>query len=170
MADKILVTYASRAGSTAEIAEAIGRELEEHDLSVDVIDCREVTDLSPYRAVVIGSPVYMGKLLPEIAKCVQKHASAFAAMPTAGFVVGMPLAEPTPENMQRARALLSDAVKPAEIRDFGLFAGRLERSNLSFWQRTLSELMKAKFGDFRDPEAIRRWARGLPDSLHLSGD
>jgi len=167
MAQKILVAYATRAGSTREIAGAIGEELERQDLAVDVIDCREVTELAPYQAVIIGSPVYMGKLLPEIPKFAKKHEGSFVSRPVAGFVVGIPLAEPTPGNLTRARALLDDALKPAEVRDFGLFTGRLEADRLSFWQRKLSEVMKAKFGDFRDPEAIRRWAEHLPGSLGL---
>jgi menaquinone-dependent protoporphyrinogen oxidase len=46
MSNKILVTYASRAGSTAEIAEAIGRTLSEGGAQVDVLPMNDVKDLS----------------------------------------------------------------------------------------------------------------------------
>ena len=57
MNNKILVTYASRAGSTAEVAEAIGKTLTEGGAQVDVIPMQDVNDLSPYRAVVAGSAI-----------------------------------------------------------------------------------------------------------------
>jgi menaquinone-dependent protoporphyrinogen oxidase len=60
MNNKILVTYASRAGSTAGVAEAIGKTLAENGALVDVIPMNEIKDLSPYQAVPFavqnGSP------------------------------------------------------------------------------------------------------------------
>lgn len=57
MNNKILVTYASRAGSTAEVAEAIGKTLAETGVQVDVIPMQAVKDLSPYQAIVAGSAI-----------------------------------------------------------------------------------------------------------------
>ena len=57
MPDKILVVYASRAGSTAGVAEAIGKTLAESGVQVDVLPMKDVTDLAPYRAVVAGSAI-----------------------------------------------------------------------------------------------------------------
>ena len=65
MSRRTLVAYASRAGSTAEVAEAIGRTLAEDGAQVDVRLVKEVADLSPYRAVVAGSAIQGGKWLPE---------------------------------------------------------------------------------------------------------
>ena len=64
MSSRILVTYASRAGSTASIAEAIGKTLIEGGAQVDVIPMNEVKDLSAYRAVVAGSAIRGSKWLP----------------------------------------------------------------------------------------------------------
>ncbi len=55
MSNKILVTYASRAGSTQGVAEAIGKSLADGGAAVDVRPMRDVQDLTPYRAVVAGS-------------------------------------------------------------------------------------------------------------------
>jgi menaquinone-dependent protoporphyrinogen oxidase len=57
MNDKILVTYASRAGSTAGVAEAIGKTLVENGAQVDVLPMKNVKDLTPYRVVVAGSAI-----------------------------------------------------------------------------------------------------------------
>ena len=58
MSDKILVTYASRLGSTAGVAEAIGKTLKDNGAQVEVQRMEDVTDVTPYAAVVAGSAIY----------------------------------------------------------------------------------------------------------------
>ena len=65
MSNKILVTYASRAGSTAGVAEAIGKTLIEGGAQVDVLPIQEVKDLTPYQSVVAGSAIQNKQWLPE---------------------------------------------------------------------------------------------------------
>ena len=73
MSNKILVTYATCTGSTRGVAEAIGKTLSEGGAEVDVLPMRDVKDLAPYRAVVVGSAI-QGKLwLPEAMQFVQGH-------------------------------------------------------------------------------------------------
>ena len=57
MTKKILVTYASRTGTTAGVAEAIGKTLAESGAEVDVRAVADVKDLTPYDAVVAGSAI-----------------------------------------------------------------------------------------------------------------
>ncbi|MCC6168651.1 MAG: flavodoxin, partial [Caldilineaceae bacterium] len=73
MNDKILVAYASRAGSTAGVAEAIGKTLAEGGAQVDVRPMQEVKDLTPYTAVVAGSAIQGGQWLPEAIQFIQTH-------------------------------------------------------------------------------------------------
>jgi menaquinone-dependent protoporphyrinogen oxidase len=73
MPDKILVTYASHAGSTAGIAEATDKTLSENGIPAEVRPMNEVQDLSPYAAVVEGSAIQEGKWLPEAMQFVQAH-------------------------------------------------------------------------------------------------
>ncbi len=65
MDDTILVAYATRYGSTKEIASAIADTLRSGGESVDLLPVEEVTDLGRYRAAVVGSPIYMGKWLSD---------------------------------------------------------------------------------------------------------
>jgi menaquinone-dependent protoporphyrinogen oxidase len=53
----MLVTYATRIGSTAGVAEAIGRELTARGALVDVLPMEAVEEIAPYQAVVAGSAI-----------------------------------------------------------------------------------------------------------------
>lgn len=64
---KVLVTYASKYGSTAEIAEVIGKELIKREYEVEVKPISEVGSLAEYDGFVIGSAVYAGSC-PKISK------------------------------------------------------------------------------------------------------
>src|SRR3990172_1705761 len=92
MNDKILVTYASRLGSTAGVAAAIGKTLAENGAQVEVLPMHDVTDLAPYRAVVAGSAIRAGGWLPEAMQFVQTHRAALAQKPFAAFLVCMTMA------------------------------------------------------------------------------
>ena len=62
---RILVTYASKYGATAEIAEKIGQLLRQEDLQADVLPVNRVGNLTQYKAVIIGSAVYIGRWRKE---------------------------------------------------------------------------------------------------------
>lgn len=167
MNGKILVTYASKTGSTAGVAEAIGRSLAERGVQVDVRPMAEVTDLSPYRAVIAGSAIRGGKWLPEAMQFMQEQRAELSARPFAAFLVCMTLSmkgadqyrQGVAEWLQPVRSL----VRPVSE---GLFAGGLDFSRLPLNPRTL--LMRApvllrvwREGDHRNWQAIRSWAESL---------
>ncbi len=175
MSQKILVTYASRTGSTIGVAEAIGKTLTELGMQVDVLPMREVEDLSLYRSVVAGSAVQDRRWLPEAVQFVQFHRAALNQKPFAIFAVCMTLAMKNGENyrpqISEWLAPVRALVKPVSE---GLFAGALDiRKVPSFSDRLkfrLSVLFGVwKEGDHRDWNAIREWARGLNSKLQQSG-
>ena len=161
MTERILVAYATRYGSTAEVAEAIGEELRRSGADVDVRPVSEVRDLSPYRAAVIGSPIYMGKWLPEPQVFIEKNQNHLRTIPVAYFAVGLTVTDRSPEILRKAEASM-DAVRmlvnPVEV---GIFPGRLESSGLSFTDRTIVKMIRATTGDFRDWGAVRAWAQAV---------
>jgi menaquinone-dependent protoporphyrinogen oxidase len=79
----VLVAYATKHGSTGEIAEAIGETLEEADLIVDVRPAREVRDLTPYDAVVLGSALYSAHWQRDANRFVKAHRDASPSVPSA---------------------------------------------------------------------------------------
>jgi menaquinone-dependent protoporphyrinogen oxidase len=92
MSNRILVAYASRLGSTAGVAESIGKTLTENGASVEVYPMQEVKDISHYTAIVAGSAIQNRQWLPEAVRFVQEHRSTLKQKPFALFAVCMTLA------------------------------------------------------------------------------
>jgi menaquinone-dependent protoporphyrinogen oxidase len=167
MSNTILVVYASRAGSTAGVAEAIGKTLVESGAQVEARPVQDVKDLAPYRAVVAGSAIHGGQWLPEAMQFIQTHRATLAHKPFAAFLVCMTLAMPGAAKyrehvagfLQPVRAL----VRPVSE---GLFAGALDISKVpSFGDRLKFRLSVVlgvwSAGDHRDWDAIRAWAKSI---------
>jgi len=156
---KILVAYATKAGSTAEVAAEIGRVIESKSgYKVDAHPVGKVKDVDGYDAVIIRSAIRAGKWLPEATKFVEKHRDALSQLPVAFFTVCLAMMEDTEENRRKVAAYLDpvrDLVQPVDV---GLFAGVMDYSNLPFILRLMMKAMKSPEGDFRDWEAIRAWA------------
>jgi menaquinone-dependent protoporphyrinogen oxidase len=140
MTGKILVAYATRAGSTAEVAHALAETLRNQGETVDVLPVKEVADLSPYRAVIVGSAIRMGRWLPEAVDFVAKNQPALAEVPTAFFLVSGFLKDDTPEMRAKVSAFLEPVRKILQPGQEGLFAGKTGK------------------GDWRNWDEIRAWA------------
>src|SRR5688500_8503538 len=78
---RVLVAYASKHGSTAEIAQAISEELTRQELEVDCRRADEVKHLDGYDAVVLGSAVYMKRWQADARKLLRRHADELAKRP-----------------------------------------------------------------------------------------
>jgi len=167
MNEKILVTYASRAGSTTEIAESISKTLNQSGVKVDLLPMQDVKDLSPYRAVIVGSAIRKSKWLPEAMQFVQSHRAELAKKPFATFTVCITLAISNSDQYRQAVAGWIEPVR-AQVRPVseGLFPGRLDFSKLPVTFDTLLFRAVVAFGiipkgDRRDWNAIRAWAENL---------
>lgn len=176
MNNKMLVTYASRAGSTAGVAEAIGKTLSENGEQVDVLPVQEVKDLTPYRAVVLGSAIQNKQWLPEAMQFLRAHQSELAQKPFAAFLVCMTLAM---RNGETYRPFVADFLAPVRILvrplSEGLFAGALDIRKVPSFSKRLKFRLSVLFGvwtegDHRDWNAIRLWAESLAPLLHSKSD
>lgn len=168
MPDKILVTYASRIGSTAGVAEAIGKSLAESGARVDVLPMQDVKDISAYRAVVAGSAIRDRQWLPEAVEFVRAHRAELSRKQFAAFLVCMTLAMPGAEKYRAGVAEWLEPVRAlARPVSEGLFAGSLDIKKIPSWRDRLMFRMSVAAGvwsegDHRDWKAIRAWAEGLP--------
>ncbi len=166
MNDRILVAFASETGSTAGVAEAIGKTLTEEGAQVDVRPMREVRDLSPYRAVVAGSAIHGREWLPEAIEFVRTNRAELSRKPFAVFLVCMTLTISNGKYREEVAAWMEPVRALAQPVSEGLFAGALDIQKVpSFGDRLkfrLSVLTGVwKEGDHRDWNAIHEWARNL---------
>jgi menaquinone-dependent protoporphyrinogen oxidase len=156
--EKILVAYATRYGSTREIAEEIAEVLGERDYSTDVVNVMDVSDVSAYAGIVIGSPIYMGKWLHEAVDFVKVNQDALRQMPVVVFAAGFSMKDPTEKNREKARASIT-AIRPyVHPLDIGIFAGTLTLEGLSESDAQIIKMAGAEGGDFRDWDEISAWA------------
>lgn len=162
MSARILVAYASPKGSTAGIAEAVGKELQSAGYTVDIVELKSVKSLDGYHAVVIGGPFYMGKIVGDVGKFVGRYRDALAKLPVAAFAVGVAPVGTNPGEIEKAKKIFHDTLSPLEPVAEALFAGRIDLATLNFIQKRMIGMVKAPVGDFRDWDAIAKWAKELP--------
>ena len=164
----VLVTAASRYGSTAEIARAIGAALAERGTPTVVVPPDQVGDIGGYDAVVLGSAVYLGHWLPAAVALVDRGAGDWAGRPVWLFSsgpVGDP-ARPLTRKMDVDPVELPRVLEVTGARDHRRFPGRLDRRNLPFAQRLAVSVVRGLEGDFRDWDAVRAWSAGIADALN----
>jgi len=169
---KVLVAYASFCGTTGGVAEAIGQVLCQKGATVDVRLVKNVDDITPYEAVIIGSATRSSSWWPEAIEFVERNKEELSRKPVAYFLTCLALYKDTEASRRVARGYMDPALKAApEVQpvDIGLFAGVLDYSKLNLVYRMVmkSKMKKRRIpkGDFRDWNAIRSWAKGLCSPL-----
>lgn len=164
---KILLTVASKHGSTREIATAVATELRAAGHEVDVFDAAEAPSPADYAAAVVGSAIYMGKWMDEARSFVEQNHAALSAMPVWLFSSGPLGAEnPQPEG---DLPQLPELLALTKARGHQTFVGSLDKEDLGFGEKVIAKAVKAPYGDFRDWEAIRAWAREIAAALAEAG-
>jgi len=152
---RILVTYATTGGSTAELAQALAGPLLEAGYDIDVDPVRHVRSLDRFTAVVVGSALYHGFWLPDAFKFLVHHRQALAVRPVWLFDSG-PLDRSAEESSLALPRGVADLARSIGIRGHATFGGRLGRTGLSTAERLL--VLEGKGGDFRNFDDVRNWA------------
>jgi menaquinone-dependent protoporphyrinogen oxidase len=165
----ILIAYATRSGSTAQVADAIAAALLEDNLTSDVIPMHLVETLKGRTAVILGAPLYIGLFPDEFHKFFSRHQSALALMRPWFFVLGPTRTEPKDFEAARNQAAKQlyrySWFQPADLRIFG---GKWDVNSIPFpfsLARRLIPAGKVPPSDIRDWAAIRNWAAGIAREL-----
>lgn len=158
----VLVSAGSKHGATAEIAESIGDTLARRGLNVTVAKPDEVTNVDGYQAVVLGSAVYAGHWI-EPAKNLAQQIATIHPKPAVWVFSSGPLGDPPKPEEDPVDA--SEIIELTSAREHRVFAGKIEKSKLSFGEKAIMIAVRAPEGDFRDWEEITAWAEGIADAL-----
>jgi menaquinone-dependent protoporphyrinogen oxidase len=193
--NKILVTYATNAGSTAKVAQAVADEIVKSNAEVDVLPLGKVTDLSAYQAVVLGGPMILGWHRGALA-FLKRNRDALSRVPVAIFITCMSLTKTAdtsvdgvpiyvdeklpqpPKNIGRLsikerystvtnylRPVLKAAPSVKPV-SVAFFGGSLQYFNLKWWAALFALLIiQAAPGDKRNWMAISEWAGSLSSKL-----
>lgn len=183
MSKRVLVAYATGAGSTVGVAEAIAEVIRGvtpstdtslrpdasiPDVPVDVREVSTVDDLRPYSAVVLGSSIRLGRWLPEAVTFLQTHQTELTALPVALFTTCLTMVNDTDASRRTALAYMEPLlhiapnILPVGI---GLFAGALDPN-----MRLIMPTDMGPYGDHRDWDAIHQWAREIRPRLLVGDD
>jgi menaquinone-dependent protoporphyrinogen oxidase len=168
MSSSILVGYATKYGSTQEVAEAIAATMREGGLEVDLQPMRAVRTLEGYAAVVLGAPLYMFRWHKDAKSFLGRHRQALTQRPVAVFALG-PF-EDVPKDWQEVRSEIDKELAkypwfaPVAVEVFG---GVFDPAKLTFPYNLVPGLKKMPVSDIRDWTAIRAWANSLPAKFGL---
>ena len=165
MAQHILLAYATKYGSTAEIAEAMAEAMRKKDVEVSVQPARQVRSLSDYQAVVLGAPLFMYKWHKDARRFLAKQRKALESMPVAVFAAG-PSFNGDEKEWKEAREQFDKELaqfpwlKPVAKEMFG---GKFDPTLLGFpFNKTLKDIPAA---DLRDWDAIAKWGEEIAKKL-----
>jgi menaquinone-dependent protoporphyrinogen oxidase len=169
---RLLVAYASRFGSTFEVAKAIAAVLVQEGARVETLQVKSATALNSYDGVIVGGAIQYDKWMAEAAEFVRTHQEILCSLPVAYFFTCLTLSKQSEKAQRQAMAYgaklcaLVPRVAPVDV---GAFAGVLSYRKLPFFMRLLAKgvfaVLGVEEGDYRDWDAINAWAKGVYPKL-----
>lgn len=171
---RVLVTYSSKHGATAGIAERIGFVLREAGVDAEVWPAGEVGDVEGYDAVVAGSAVYLGSWLKDVTGFLRRNAEALVTRPVWLFSSGpVGNAPESDESGDLAKAVsakqLAELEELVHPRDHRVFFGAVDRHTFGIAERLFAATPAGRKllpeGDFRDWADIEAWAGEIAADL-----
>ncbi|HTY81662.1 MAG TPA: flavodoxin domain-containing protein [Dehalococcoidales bacterium] len=171
MENKILVAYASKYGSTKEIAEKIGEVLKQVGVAAVVADLKSARDITPYQNIVIGSAMYMGQWRKEAVNFLKNNEAALSQRKVWVFGTG-------PSGKGDPAQLLKGVTMPAKVKeivdrikpqDSTVFHGNLDAARMSGFEKWIVKRVGGGAGDFRDWQMITDWANKIAGAIKKAG-
>jgi len=188
---RILVTYATMSGTTAEVARKIAEELTLKGYQTMLLPLTEVTSLEGFDTIVLGAPMIVGWHRDAV-KFLKTHQVVLAGKPLALFATAMTLTQTGEKNVDGVpvfvdeklalppqtagkltfkerysaiptyvRPMLTTADKITPV-SVALFGGRLDIYRLKWWAALfVMVIIRVKPGEKRNWQAIKTWADSL---------
>jgi menaquinone-dependent protoporphyrinogen IX oxidase len=165
---RVLVTAASKHGSTMEMATFLARALQESaagqrcGLTAEALPIERRPDAARYDAVVLASAVYGGRWLEPARHYAADQVTALRGRPvwllSSGPIGEPPFPPDEPHDAGPVAAMVG-------ARGQRVFPGRLDKQLLTIGERAMVTAMRAPLGDFRDWAALRGWAEEIAAEL-----
>ncbi len=171
MGTRVLVAFASRHGSTGEIAVAIAEALRSLGNEVHVRPAAEVSDVIQYDAFVVGSAVHKGRWQGEARTLLKRLERACPMRPTWLFSSGSTGGPPeTDAAVEAARAAASSAAPADVVRAVRRIAvrGHVTFAGTAGDGATGPLEPRVPRGDWHDVEHVTAWARSIDGALNAS--
>ncbi len=165
MSNKVLLAYASKYGSTREVAEAVAKTMQEKGLEVDLQQASQVHSLKEYSAVVLGAPLYLYRWHKHAIRFLKRHEKALKSMPAAVFAIGPSFNGDEKEWLETRDQFRKEIAKfpwfnPVEAEVMG---GKFDPAKLGFLMKYFLKDLPA--ADLRDWDAIAKWAGEVANKL-----
>jgi menaquinone-dependent protoporphyrinogen oxidase len=158
----ILIAYASKYGSTKDIAQRIGHVLEREGYAADVKEAESVSSLQPYQAVIIGSALYFDTWLPSASELLESFQNELASKQVWLFSSGITgegdFSKMIEWTFPEPLAPLLKTIKPKAV---ALFGGRVKADKLELNDWLVNPGVRIHGGDFRNWADIEAWARTI---------
>jgi len=160
----VLVTYATRTGSTEEVARAVGETLRHDGLAVEVMPVKDVHSLGRSEAVVLCVPLYMGRLHKDARQFLSANREALMKVPVALFVLG-PVQNVEKDWKGAQQQLEKELAKFPWLSPVAkhVVGGKFDPAKLGFPFNFVMKKMPVR--DVRDWNAIHDLANGLAATL-----
>lgn len=167
MSNAILIVYASRHGSTQDVATEIVETLRETVTArVDLRPVDAVESLAGYDAVVLGSAVQFGTWLPEALDFARRFQRDLERLPVALFSVHIQNTGSDAFSRNKRHSYLDDVVRQVRPADIAFFTGRFDREGAT----TMLPRFIARFVptvNLINRGKVREWAATIPALLTL---
>lgn len=192
---KVLITYTTMAGSTAEVAKMVHDTLAEQGFTTILKPVEGVDHLEGYDAIVVGGPMILG-WHREARRFLRKNRRALEKLPFAVFALAMSLTDTGINKLEGIPIFIDEKLSKfpeqsgklsfreryASVKNYtgpilrsagpnrpvsiAFFGGRLNYGRLNWWAALLALLLvRAQAGDKRNWEAVQTWSRELAERI-----
>jgi menaquinone-dependent protoporphyrinogen oxidase len=172
MKNTVLVAYASKYGSTREIAEAIVETLRKNEVQADLRSAETVENMQGYKAVILGSAIYVGQWPKSAISFLKKNQKNLTRVPVWLFSSG-PSGEGDPLQLVdgvRFPASLKPLIDNIHPLDIAVFHGDINLNKINAMEKwVIKNVVKKPFGDYRDWDSINRWTFSVAEKMKSAG-
>ncbi len=170
MSKSVLVAYATRYGSTKEVAEKIGQIFIQSEFDVDVLPCKKVDSLEGYQFIIIGAPYYVGSMLKDAKNFLLKNQDTLSRKSVAFFALG-PIGDTEKELTDTQNQLENELKQFPWFKPIStvMFGGKYDPVKLRFLDKFLTlprfPLHNLAANDARHWGDIKGWAENLSSKI-----